>query len=114
MNDARAGAGPTLSWESSGTARTPVVALRGEIDLSTSPLLRATLTSLIDAGAHDVTVDLSEVSFVDSTGLGVLVGALQLLQARGGDALFIRGVGPAVRRVFELTGLDAVFSVASD
>ncbi len=111
MNDARAGAGPTLSWEHSGTAASPVIALHGEIDLSTSPLLRATLVSLVDAGAQDLTVDMTDVTFVDSTGLGVLVGALQLLQARGGEGLTVRGVGPVVRRVFELTGLDAVFSV---
>jgi anti-sigma B factor antagonist len=114
MNDARAGAGPTLSWQRSGTDEAPVVALQGEIDLSTSPLLRSTLVSLVDAGARRLTVDMSDVTFVDSTGLGVLVGALQLLQGRGGDGLTVRGVGPAVRRVFELTGLDAVFSVASD
>ncbi len=112
MNEARAGAGPTLSWELRGIDSAPVVALTGEIDLSTSPLLRATLVSLIDRGARELTVDLCDVTFVDSTGLGVLVAALQLLQARGGGGLSIRGVGPVVRRVFELTGLDAVFSLA--
>jgi anti-sigma B factor antagonist len=111
MNDARAGTGPALSWEIAGADHAPVVALHGEIDLSTSPLLRATLVSLIDGGARELTVDMSEVTFVDSTGLGVLVGALQLLQSHGGDGLSVRGVGPVVRRVFELTGLDAVFSI---
>ena len=58
-----------------------VLKLRGDLDLHTAPGLRERLAALIDAGSLRVVVDLSEVAFMDSTGLGVLVGAAR--RARG-------------------------------
>ncbi len=99
-----------LDMERGGTIEHPVVTVRGEIDVATSPRLRTELSALIGRGATAITLDFAGVSFVDSSGLGVLVGALKRL--RGGDegdgsgALRIVGVQDAVRRVFEITGLQ--------
>jgi anti-sigma B factor antagonist len=58
-----------------------------------------------------VVVDLHGVSFIDSSGLGVLVGALRQLREQGGSALVLRGMQEPVRRVFDITGLAAVFTI---
>ena len=75
-----------LALERGGTTRRPVIVARGEIDVATSPLLRSELASVLAQGPDEVTLDLSGVSFVDSSGLGVLVGALKRLrEARRGS-----------------------------
>ena len=98
-----------LQIERSGTPSHPTVTVRGEIDVATSPRLRTELSALVGRGATQITLDFSGVTFVDSSGLGVLVGALKRLRA-GEDfddakSLRIVGVQDAVRKVFEITGL---------
>jgi anti-sigma B factor antagonist len=99
-----------LDIERGGTPTEPVVIVRGEIDVATSPRLRTELSALLGRGATTITLDFSGVTFVDSSGLGVLVGALKRL--RDGEtagtprSLRIVGVRDAVRRVFEITGLE--------
>jgi anti-sigma B factor antagonist len=99
-----------LEIERGGTATHPVVAVRGEIDVATSPRLRTELRALLGRGATEITLDFAGVTFVDSSGLGVLVGALKRLREGAGsdDARSLRIVGTqdAVRKVFEITGLD--------
>jgi anti-sigma B factor antagonist len=89
----------------------PVLALSGEHDLSTAPELRAQLHQLGDTSA--VIIDLDETTFVDSSILGVLVGGLR--RARERDVPFGLVLGdhahPAIRRIFELTGLHDVFPI---
>ena len=84
----------------------PSVTVRGEIDVATSPRLRTELMRLIADGANDITLHFDGVSFVDSSGLGVLVGAYKRLHGDGGGAIRITGAQPSVRRVFEITGLE--------
>lgn len=55
-------------------------------------------------------IDLADVDFMDSTGLGVLIGALKRLRETGGT-LVLAGTKPAVTRVFEITGLDRIFTI---
>ncbi len=88
-----------------------VVHVGGEVDVYTAPSLRRFLDEQIHDGARDVVVDLSEVGFLDSTGLGVLVGRLKLLRANGGTLRLV-GLGERVLRVFTITGLDRVFEFA--
>jgi anti-sigma B factor antagonist len=88
-----------------------VFVLHGEVDLHVSPELRARLTAAIESGAPGVVVDLSRVTFLDSMALGVLLGALKLLRARGGE-LHLVVPTPELRRIFELTLLDEVFALA--
>jgi anti-sigma B factor antagonist len=88
-----------------------VFVLHGEVDLHVSPELRARLTDAIESGASGVVVDLSHVTFLDSMSLGVLLGALKLLRARGGELRLVVP-SPELRRIFELTLLDEVFALA--
>jgi anti-sigma B factor antagonist len=92
---------------------TPVLQLRGELDAFAAPDLRARLHELIDGDEElrVVVVDLSEVSFLDSTILGTLVGALRRMRERGGELRLVYPPEPA-NRIFELTGLDTVFPAA--
>ncbi len=82
----------------------------GEIDMDTVPELRRSLYELIDAGAKPVTVDMAGVSFIDSSGLGVLIGAQQRARELGGDVAIRNLNGPA-RKVFEITGLVDSFQI---
>jgi anti-sigma B factor antagonist len=86
------------------------VTVRGELDLFTAPRLHEALAQSIDLGARRVVVDLARVTFIDSTALGVLIGVGKRLRA-GEGSLDIVCQNGNVRRVLELTGLDAVFAV---
>jgi anti-sigma B factor antagonist len=92
--------------EVSGQSATPNVVVWGEIDVATSPKLRDDLNALIANGARHITLDFDAVSFVDSSGLGVLVGAYKRLREDGGSIRIV-GAQPSVRKVFEITGLEA-------
>jgi anti-sigma B factor antagonist len=89
---------------------THVVAVRGDIDLYSAPDLRECLDELIAAGKTRVLVDLREASFIDSTTLGVLVGAIKRLRIHGGQ-LALACDDPSILRVFAITGLDEVIGV---
>lgn len=90
-----------------------VLRLDGELDAFVAPDLRERLQQAIedarDAGL--LIIDLSRVSFLDSTILGALVGALRRMREQGGEIRLVYPPHP-VSRIFELTGLDAVFPVA--
>jgi len=87
-----------------------VIAVRGEIDLFTAPELKQALTDAIEGGQHRVVIDLTEVSFLDSTALGVLIGAVKRLRSRGG-ALAIVNTDTSIAKTFEITGLDQIFTI---
>jgi anti-sigma B factor antagonist len=89
-----------------------VVAVRGEIDLFTAPDLKVMLLGAIDGGKSRVVVDLSETTFLDSTALGVLIGAVKRLRARDG-VLTIVNVDASIAKTFEITGLDQIFTITS-
>jgi anti-sigma B factor antagonist len=88
-----------------------ILVVLGEIDVATSPRLRAELASVLDRGARTIVLDLSAMSFIDSSGLGVLVGALKRLREQQGDDIVVRGLQDPVRRVFEITGLTELFRI---
>jgi anti-sigma B factor antagonist len=87
-----------------------LVAAAGELDAYTAPDVRARVAELIDGGARAVVCDLSRVTFLDSSGLGVLVGALKRLRERDGRLVVVRPAPPA-SRIFELTSLDRVLDL---
>jgi anti-sigma B factor antagonist len=89
---------------------TAVIGLKGEVDLYTCPELKQELLRVIGEGALLVVVDLTETTFIDSTGLGVLVRGVERLNTEGGR-LAIVCVDPNMVKVFEVTGLDRVFSI---
>jgi anti-sigma B factor antagonist len=81
--------------------------IRGDLDAINAPRLRAILAERIDT---DVVVDLSGLDFIDSSGLGVLVGALKRFEAAG-HRLTLRSPTTAIQRVFAMTGLDQAFAI---
>ena len=81
-----------------------VVHVNGEVDLATCPRLRDVLAELIDQGVYHLIVDLEQVSFLDSSGMGVLVSTLRRIRERDGS-LRLTAPSPHVRRVLELTGI---------
>lgn len=83
---------------------TPVLAIRGELDLAAAPQLRRVIGGLMGAGTRHMVVDLSEASFVDSSGMGTLVWADHRLHAAGGELAAINPQ-PDVARAFEIAGL---------
>ncbi len=87
-----------------------VVALRGEVDVATVPSMRARFLELAGAGSAQLVVDLDSVDFLDSTGLGVLIGARKRARSAGGDLRLVC-TNDRITKVLVATGLDAVFSV---
>jgi len=82
----------------------------GEVDLYTAPQIRERVIQLLDDGARHVIVDLREVDFLDSTGLGVLVGSLKRLREQDGS-LKVVTAGGRIPQLFRLTGLDRAFQL---
>ncbi len=89
-----------------------VLVLHGQADLHTAPELREQLHGVIDDGAFHVVVDLTDATFVDSMTLGVLLGGVKRLRPQGGQLRVVVN-GPGLRRIFEVTLLDRVFSLFS-
>jgi anti-sigma B factor antagonist len=87
------------------------LALGGDLDLETGATLRQALLAVIDSRqARRVIVDLEGVDFIDSAGLGVLVGGRERARDAHGDLVLV-ATGRNVIRVLELTGLDRVFEI---
>jgi anti-sigma B factor antagonist len=89
----------------------PVIAVTGEIDVATAPQLRESLHSVIAQGEATIVLDLLGVTFLDSTALGVLVGALKRCRELGGE-LHVVVADPRIVKIFEITGLTSVFTIA--
>jgi len=87
-----------------------VLTVRGEIDVSTAPRLRQQLVEMASTGQDRVVLDLDAVDFLDSTGLGVLIGGLKRFRSLGGDLLLVC-TRPRILKVFEITGLSGVLGL---
>jgi anti-sigma B factor antagonist len=81
-----------------------VIALSGELDIASAPALEAKIVELCTDGARSVVIDLSELAFIDSTGLRAIMGARSLCDERSCDFSLVPG-GKSIQRVFVLTGL---------
>ena len=88
-----------------------VMSVYGAVDLFAAPDLKRRLIAAINRGATELIVDLSATEFLDSTGLGALLTAYKRLSRRGGRLVVVPGE-PSVTRVFEITGLDSIFTFA--
>ena len=87
-----------------------VVVVHGEVDIRTAPDLRDCLSEVIDSDVKRVVLDLTDVEFLDSTALSVMVGAHKRL-AKTGEPLAVVATTEAVQRVLSVTGLSRVFAV---
>ncbi len=90
-----------------------VVPLEGEIDLHVSPQIGAQLAALIKQKPARVVVDLSKVTYIDSSGLAVLIEAMQNVGSYGGS-FALTGLQDGVRPIFEIARLDQVFRIFPD
>jgi anti-sigma B factor antagonist len=87
-----------------------VIALAGEVDLYTAPEFKQQLLDVIAKGAKDVVVDFSDTTFIDSTTLGVLVGGVKRLRSGDGQLSLVCS-DRNITKIFEITGLDRVFTI---
>jgi anti-sigma B factor antagonist len=101
-----------LGLEVSEQAGWTVVRVAGEVDTYAAPQLRERLVELVTEGQTRLVVDLRGVDFLDSTGLGVLVGALKRARGHDGD-LAVACAQERIRKVFEITRLDRVFPMGA-
>jgi anti-sigma B factor antagonist len=87
-----------------------VVSVGGEIDVYTAPKLREQLVDLVNAGQYHLVVDMEDVEFLDSTGLGVLVGGLKRVRAHDGSLRLVC-TQERILKIFRITGLTKVFPI---
>ena len=89
---------------------TTIVSVGGEIDVYTAPKLRDRITELVAAGVYRIVIDMEAVEFLDSTGLGVLVGGLKKVRAQDGSLELIC-TQDRLLKIFRITGLAKVFVI---
>jgi anti-sigma B factor antagonist len=99
-----------LSKSSSTPSQPEVVALEGEIDLHESPQVLARINPLIANRSPKIHLDMSRVSYIDSSGLAAFIDAMQRIQAYGGEFALV-AMRDSVRRIFEISRLDQVFKI---
>ncbi len=87
-----------------------LVTLSGEVDIYTAPRLKEHMLELFEVGVRDMIVDLSEVTFIDSTALGVLIGGVRRVSDADGTMALVVATRP-VERILKVTGLDQVFTI---
>ena len=103
----------TFSVSYSRDGGTVVVHLTGDVDVYTAPAVREALAGVIDdQGNRSVRVDLDQTTFIDSTGLSVLVGALEGVRQKGGE-LTLANPRASIRRVFQIVGFPRIFDISA-
>jgi anti-sigma B factor antagonist len=109
---ARQGAGGSvdLSLSTRTVGDRTVVEVGGEIDVYTAPKLREQLVELVNEGNYHLVVDMEGVDFLDSTGLGVLVGGLKRVRAHEGSLRLVCNQ-ERILKIFRITGLTKVFPI---
>ncbi|HHU63834.1 MAG TPA: STAS domain-containing protein [Clostridiales bacterium] len=91
-------------------SNTWVVKLSGEVDIYNSSQLKNQIDKLIDQRSGNITLDCTNLTYIDSTGLGVLIGILKRVKEYGGK-INIRNLKPYIKKIFVITELDKVFSI---
>jgi anti-sigma B factor antagonist len=99
-----------LSLETRPEGDKTVVSVAGEIDVYTAPKLREQIVQLVEDGRYHLVVDMEQVEFLDSTGLGVLVGGLKRVRAHDGS-LHLVCTQERILKIFRITGLTKVFPI---
>lgn len=91
----------TNTWE---------VSLSGEVDVYNAPQLKEVLHSLLDQHNSSIVIDCQGLKYIDSTGLGVLIGVLKRVKDNNGS-ISIRNLKPYIKKIFTITGLDKIFLI---
>ncbi len=99
-----------LSLETRQENDRTVIEVGGEIDVYTAPKLRERIIELVDEGQYHLVVDLEKVEFLDSTGLGVLVGGLKRVRGHDGSLQLVC-TQERLLKIFRITGLSKVFAI---
>ena len=93
--------------------RPNVLPLKGEIDLHVSPAVTESLNAMTEKKPERIVIDLSRATYIDSSGLEVLILAMQTVEAYGGK-FFLTGLHETMRSIFETSRLDQVFQIFPD
>lgn len=99
-----------LSLDARETEGRTILEVGGEIDVYTAPKLRDAISDLVAEGKYHLVVDMEKVDFLDSTGLGVLVGGLKKVRGHGGTMQLIC-TQERLLKIFRITGLAKVFTI---
>jgi anti-sigma B factor antagonist len=102
-----------LSVDSRTVGERTIVEVDGEIDVYTAPKLREALIELVQSGSYHIVVDMEQVDFLDSTGLGVLVGGLKRVRSHDGSMALVC-TQERLLKIFRITGLTRVFEIHPD
>ena len=96
--------------QTNGSPAASVIDLNGEIDVYTSPKVKETLNDLIDKGNYSLVINLENVRYIDSTGLGVLIGSLKRVREHSGTVHLVC-TNPQIKKIFDITGLAKIFGI---
>ena len=88
-----------------------VLVAGGEVDFEASPQLRAHIVRAIRSGRRRLVLDLTDVTFIDSTAIGVIAGTVERLDEAGGGSLAVVCTHEKVLQIFEITGVDSVITL---
>jgi anti-sigma B factor antagonist len=111
VNPIRRAPKPPFDISVDETARPPLIALKGEVDVSVADRLHEQLSRLVEAGHSELSVDCAGVTYFDSTGLSELVWARNRLPERGKVSLV--GCSPRLLKLLRQTGLDNIFEISA-
>lgn len=87
-----------------------LIKLAGEADVYASPEMKEELYKLLEEKPKSIVIDCSELNYIDSTGLSILIGLLKRQKEHGGDVQLL-SLQPHVRKIFNITSLDKVFGI---
>jgi len=87
-----------------------IIEVQGEIDVYTSPRVKETINELIEKEQYNLIINLEDVRYIDSTGLGVLIGALKKVREHNGSINLIC-TNPQIKKIFNITGLVKIFGI---
>jgi anti-sigma B factor antagonist len=104
---------PAASFVQADRDGTPSVQVFGDVDVATSAAFRSALLEALDRGDGNVVVDFGQLDFIDSSGLGVLVGTLKRARERGGTVR-IENPAPSARKILAITGLLELFGLEDE
>ncbi|HHV60552.1 MAG TPA: STAS domain-containing protein [Clostridiaceae bacterium] len=86
------------------------ISITGEVDIYSSQLLKERLYNIVETEKQDIKIDCEGMNYIDSTGLGVLVGALKKAK-ESGNLIYITNLKENIKKLFLITGLDKVFII---